>query len=74
MLGRWTWQMRQADGVGLGAAVTDDERTELNAVLADLRDEETEQQAERGHASQRVLRAAARLELLLAGRTTEESV
>lgn len=45
--------------------VTDDERAELAAVLADLSQEEADQQAERGHASTRLLRATARLDRLL---------
>jgi hypothetical protein len=45
--------------------MTDDERAELTAVREDLRVEEADQQAERGHASSRVLRAIARLDRLL---------
>jgi hypothetical protein len=45
--------------------VTEDERAELTAVLADLAEEEADQQADRGHASTRLLRATARLNRLL---------
>lgn len=45
--------------------MTDDQRNEIRVVLDDLRDEEDDQRAERGHASNRLLRAAARLEQLL---------
>lgn len=45
--------------------MTDDQRDEIHSVLDDLRAEEDEQQAERGHASNRLLRASLRLEQLL---------
>ena len=45
--------------------MTDDQRDEIQSVLDDLRAEEAEQQAERGHASNRLLRASVRLEQLL---------
>jgi hypothetical protein len=45
--------------------MNDDQRAEIQDVLDDLRAEEADQHAERGHASNRVLRAVARLEQLL---------
>jgi hypothetical protein len=45
--------------------VTDDERGVLEVVRADLRSEETEQTAEHGYASPKLLRAIARLDQLL---------
>jgi hypothetical protein len=45
--------------------VTEDERAELTAVLANLVEEEADQKAARGHASTRLLRATARLDRLL---------
>lgn len=45
--------------------MTDDERDEIRSVLDDLRAEEDEQRAERGHASNRLLRASVRLDQLL---------
>jgi hypothetical protein len=47
--------------------VTEHEHAELMAVLSDLLDEEADQQAERGHASGRLLRAVARLNRVLEG-------
>ena len=46
--------------------MTDDEREQLEAILADLRAEEADQHTERGYASPRMLRATARLQQLLA--------
>jgi hypothetical protein len=45
--------------------MTDEERQLLEAALDDLIAEEADQQEERGHASSRLLRAAARLRQLL---------
>ena len=45
--------------------MTDDQRNAIQNVLDDLRAEEDEQRAERGHASNRLLRASVRLEQLL---------
>ena len=45
--------------------MTGDQRAEIQGVLDDLRAEEDDQRAERGHASNRLLRAAARLAQLL---------
>jgi hypothetical protein len=53
--------------------VTDEERVELTAVLDDLVEEETDQQADRGYASGRLLRAIARLNRLLTGPDDDRS-
>lgn len=45
--------------------MTDEERAELQAALDDLHAEEADQQAERGYASPRLMRATARLTQLL---------
>ena len=45
--------------------MTDDERRNLEAILADLEAEEGEQIAERGYASSNLMRAGARLSQLL---------
>ncbi len=48
--------------------MTDDEFAQLEAVRSDLQDEEADQQAERGYASPRLLRAIARLDQMLPDR------
>ena len=48
-----------------GKGMTDDQRVEVQSVLDDLRAEENEQRTERGHVSNRLLRASVRLEQLL---------
>ena len=49
---------------GTEAPVTDDEREEIDQVLADLEAEEADQEADRGYASQPLSRASARLRRL----------